>query len=216
VSATIRGYALLWSDRATIDGASERFAPYAFNEPCSARLVVSHDHRPGAFLASTGGTLRVGQDDVGLRFSAQLLDDRDGRRALAAIRYGTLQSCSFGFRSISEREDEDGGVVVEQAVLKEISLTSAPAYALSAAWAADAEDLPPRFEALRKAWHARATAGRPERVERELAAFTRTRTKALAEVAPAAPAPPVRDDDPIRKAVRARLMKSAGRYRAWA
>jgi HK97 family phage prohead protease len=216
--STIAGYALVWADEAQIDGKRERFAPYPFREPLVARLVVSHDHRPGAFLASTGGTLQVSQDDTGLRFSAELdACDPYARRTLAAIRAGVLNGCSFGFRALEQREDEDG-VTVTKAALQEITLTGAAAYQGGAVWPADAEHLPPRLEVLRKAWQACSTAGRPARVERELEAFSRTKAQALILVngVPLEETPPaVRGGDPLRKAVRARLYRSS-RIRAWA
>jgi HK97 family phage prohead protease len=171
--SAIEGFAVLWDDTAAIDGRPERFAPFAFIEPIGARLLVAHDRRPGGMLANTAGSLRVDQDDTGLRFAAELdAGDPYARRALAAIGAGLLIGCSFGFRPFEQDEDEDG-VLIRRARLTEITLCGNGAYQAGGVWAADAERLPPRLEALRAGWHNSTTDRRPGRVLEERAAFRR-------------------------------------------
>jgi HK97 family phage prohead protease len=169
--SVLEGFALLWSDEATVDGRPERFAPYAFREPIAGSLVIAHDGRPGGALAHTGGALKVDQTDVGLRFSAELdLSDPYARRTLVAIRAGALTGCSFGFHPLEQTEDEDG-VLVRRARLAEVTITSNGVYRGGAVWAADAEYLSPRLEALRAQWHNSTTNRRPARIDHERAAF---------------------------------------------
>ena len=109
---------------------------------------------------TSAGTLRLEQDEHGVRFEAELGDDSDGRRAMAAVRAGALRGCSFGFRALSERDDGEDGITVVKARLLEVSLTGSPAYAAGGVWAADADRLPARLEHLREQFRA---ASRPRR-----------------------------------------------------
>jgi HK97 family phage prohead protease len=148
----ICGWVILWDDEALIGGRRERFAPFAFSEPLGARLVVSHDQRPGAVLArSVGGSLTLQQTEVGVRFHAVLDGSTDARRAAAAVRAGALTGTSFEFYSRESRDEEDCRIVV-RARLSEISLTGSPAYPAGACWMSDARELPDRLEVLRDMW----------------------------------------------------------------
>ena len=162
MTAALAGWALLWDDVALIDDRPERFAPFAFAEPMVARLVVSHDLRPGAVLARSSNGLMLEQNDTGLRFTAFLDDSADARQAMAAVRYGGLSSCSFAFRPIEVRDDDDGTTMV-RARLTEISLTGSPAYPAGGVWATDAVCLPPRLEHLRELWQDALTTRPPPR-----------------------------------------------------
>jgi HK97 family phage prohead protease len=146
----ICGWVILWDDEALIGGRRERFAPFAFSEPLSARMVVSHDQRPGAVLARSS-SLVLEQTEIGLKFCARLDGSADARRAAAAVRSGALACCSFEFHS-REVHDEGDGLTVVRARLAEISLTGSPAYAGGGCWMSDASELPDGLEALRDMW----------------------------------------------------------------
>jgi HK97 family phage prohead protease len=206
MSAEIEGYALCWSDTAVIGGRPERFSSYCFREPVSARLLVAHDRRAGGMLASTGGTLQIHQDDVGLAFAAELdAGDPYARRTLAAIGAGSLTGCSFGFRT-PELEDDEDGMLVRRARLTEITLCGNGAYQAGGVWAVDAEQLPPKLEALREAWHARSVANRPARISVERTAFENARRGSVSSQ-PQARAEAEIELTPIQRWARAHLYR---------
>ena len=90
-------------------------------------LLLEHDYDKR--LADTSNTLTLVEDQIGLRFDAEIRD----KDVYDKVRSKQINNCSFGFRPI-EQEFEDVSDVREKRYLKdiellEISLVENPAYA---------------------------------------------------------------------------------------
>lgn len=112
----------------------ETIAPGAFKrdlQGSDVRLLMNHD--PGKLLARTkSGTLKLSEDNVGLRFEAVLPETSLVRDMVEQIRRGDLDSMSFGFKTLDESwgEDENGFPLrtLLRVKLFDISLATFPAY----------------------------------------------------------------------------------------
>ena len=132
---TLTGYAALfnsWSE--DLGGFREQIAPGAFKRSLKSRNDVKllWNHETGEVLGSTrAGTLRLTEDERGLRVEASLPDTQRGRDAKVLIERGDVSGFSFGF-SVAERGDtwnSEGNERTLKAVrLFEVSLTPFPAY----------------------------------------------------------------------------------------
>lgn len=136
-SKTVEGYAVKWEMKSHPlgwDGWREQFKRGAFSESLSERNqfgLWSHDTR--TVLGSTeNGTLRLYEDDIGLRFELDLPDTPNGENAFGAIKRGDVKGVSFGFRAQKQEWDEtdpDNVVrTITKADLFEISPVAFPAY----------------------------------------------------------------------------------------
>ena len=78
--------------------------------------MFAHDRRDGASL----GHAHVTQDRFGAKFVVALDEhDRDARRVICAIRNG-LNSCSFKFRPLASRKDDDLTVIARALLLGDL------------------------------------------------------------------------------------------------
>jgi len=97
------------------------------------KLLWNHDS--GTVLGSTrAGTLRLEEDNVGLRVSADLPDTQAGRDAAYLIKRGDVDSMSFGF-SVPKGGDEwvsENERVLNSVRLFETSIVAFPAYTQTA------------------------------------------------------------------------------------
>lgn len=98
---TFHGYAAVfnsWSE--DLGGFRERIAPGAFARSLGRERNVRMflNHNADVVLASTrAGTLRLSEDDKGLRVEADLPDTTSGRDLATLLRRGDVDSMSFGF-----------------------------------------------------------------------------------------------------------------------
>jgi HK97 family phage prohead protease len=132
---TLTGYAALfnsWSE--DLGGFREQIAPGAFKRSLKARndIKMLWNHETGEVLGSTrSGTLRLTEDERGLRVEASLPDTQRGRDAKILIERGDVSGFSFGF-SVAERGDtwnsEGNERTLKSVRLFEVSLTPFPAY----------------------------------------------------------------------------------------
>jgi len=132
---TLTGYAALfnsWSE--DLGGFREQIAPGAFKRSLKSRNDVKllWNHETGEVLGSTrAGTLRLTEDERGLRVEASLPPTQRGLDAKVLIDRGDVSGFSFGF-SIADRGDTwntDGNERTLKSVrLFEVSLTPFPAY----------------------------------------------------------------------------------------
>lgn len=113
---------------------TERIAPGAFLRSLKSRndIKLLWDHSSGAPLASTrSGTLKLREDEYGLRVMAKLPNTQLGRDTSELIRTGVIDSMSFGF-TIPRGGDEfnaDGTErILREVMLHEVSIVSFPAY----------------------------------------------------------------------------------------
>lgn len=133
---TIGGYAARFLSPSKDIGFIETIQPGAFSAslagPRDVRLLVSHD--PDKLLARRSNkTLRVWEDDKGLRFEGTVPPTTYGRDLLELMKRGTINQMSFGFSvpeggQIIERKDGKLHRTIRAAELFEISVVATPAY----------------------------------------------------------------------------------------
>lgn len=135
---TFEGYAAVFNTDSAPLPFIERIAPGAFTRSLDARndIKLLWNHDTGSVLGSTrAGTLRVWQDERGLRVKGELPNTTAGRDAAELIRRGDVDSMSFGF-SVPQGGDEwsaDGSQRTLKSVrLHEVSIVAFPAYASTA------------------------------------------------------------------------------------
>jgi uncharacterized protein len=132
---TFEGYAAVFnSESEDLGGFREYIAPGAFKRSLQSRNEVKllWNHDAGEPLASVrGGTLKLTEDDRGLKVEARLARTSRGFDVAELIRSKTVDSMSFGFSVI--KDTWEGNVRTLNAVrLFEISLVSFPAYQATA------------------------------------------------------------------------------------
>lgn len=135
---TITGYAVKWEKKSQTMGFwmrfKEQFRQGAFVDSLTAddqRALWSHD--TSQVLGRTkNGTLRLSEDDTGLRFELDLPETTLGRDAYETIKRGDVDGVSFGFKMVKEEWDESDSDNIVRSVLKaqlfEISPVAFPAY----------------------------------------------------------------------------------------
>lgn len=134
---TFTGYAAIFDAPSQPLPFTERIAPGAFKRSLQSRndIKLLWNHDSSIVLGSTrAGTLRLEEDNVGLRVSADLPDTQAGRDAAYLIKRGDVDSMSFGF-SVPKGGDEwvsDNERVLKSVRLFEASVVAFPAYAQTA------------------------------------------------------------------------------------
>jgi HK97 family phage prohead protease len=127
---TFTGYAAVFNSDSVPLPFIERIAPGAFKRSLQSRNEVKMlwNHDSGEPLASVrGGTLKLIEDDRGLKVEATLANTTRGRDVAELIRSKTVDSMSFGFSVI--RDSWSGEVRTLEAVrLFEVSVVSSAAY----------------------------------------------------------------------------------------
>lgn len=130
---TFMGYAAKFNSKSeNLGGFVEVIERGAFKRSLDARndvkLLVNHD--AGRVLASTrSGTMRLTEDEVGLRVEADLPNTTDGRDMAELLRRGDLRNMSFGFNVIKDSWSTDGQERTLHSVrLFETSIVAWPAY----------------------------------------------------------------------------------------
>ena len=124
---TAVGYASVWDKLSqNLGGFVERVAgPGAFRTTLQSQDVRAlFNHEPDHLLGRSGaGTLRMAEDDVGLRYEIDLPDTGLGRDVAELLRRGDLIGSSIGFRVVNGGEtwsETDTGYPLR--TLSEISL----------------------------------------------------------------------------------------------
>jgi HK97 family phage prohead protease len=105
----LSGYAAVFNDPSVPLPFSERIAPGAFRKTLSetpdVRLLINHEGLP---LARTKNeTLTLSEDEVGLRFDAELPDTSEARDLYTLIQRGDVDQMSFAFRVIRQKWNSD-------------------------------------------------------------------------------------------------------------
>ncbi len=135
-SRTLIGYAVKWGKKShRIAGRFvEQFERGAFADTLTngeQRALWSHDN--SKVLGRTkNNTLRLSEDEIGLRFELDLPNNTLGNDALESVQRGDVDGVSFGFKALQqkwENRSADGLIRnVTKADLFEISLIGVPAY----------------------------------------------------------------------------------------
>jgi HK97 family phage prohead protease len=128
------GYAAVFNTETDIAGVfREQIAPGAFRGSLARddiRALV--DHEPGRVLGRTrSGTLRLLEDDTGLRFEIDPPDTQVARDLMALVDRGDVSGCSFGFVARGEAWDHKAEPplrTLTEIELMEISIVTFPAY----------------------------------------------------------------------------------------
>jgi len=129
-SDTLSGYAFKFSETADGFFGKERFDPklkVKFNDRC----FLFRDHNPERLLGKLNKNLEMKTDNVGLHFRVTKLPDTDlAKDTITLVKDEILTGCSVGFKSLSERQDQNIRVFEEIEVF-EISLVPRPYYSSS-------------------------------------------------------------------------------------
>lgn len=135
---TISGYAVKWEKKSQVLGFFRRFREQFIKgafadslEKDDQRFLWSHD--VSKVLGRTkNGTLRLEEDDIGLRFELDLPNTTLGNDTYESIKRGDVDGVSFGFRMLEEEWDENDpdNIVrtINKARLLEVSAVAFPAY----------------------------------------------------------------------------------------
>ncbi|MYL56344.1 HK97 family phage prohead protease [Virgibacillus halodenitrificans] len=135
---TITGYAVKWEKKSHVLGMffkfREKFKKGAFADSLNnddQRYLWSHD--VSKVLGRTkNNTLRLEEDDVGLRFELDLPKTTLGNDTYESIKRGDVDGVSFGFRKEDDEiEEPDNDLpirTVKKAKLLEVSAVAFPAY----------------------------------------------------------------------------------------
>lgn len=128
------GYAAIFNSASEPLPFTEKIAPGAFRNSLRSRndIKILWNHDTGAVLGSTrAGTLKLYEDERGLRVTAQLPNTTLGRDTAELIRRGDVNAMSFGF-SVPKNGDSwnDDGTerTLHQVRLHEVSIVAFPAY----------------------------------------------------------------------------------------
>ncbi len=133
---TVVGYAVKWGLRShkIANRFFEVFQKGAFSEALKSndiRALWSHD--TSKILGRTkNNTLRLQEDDVGLRFELDLPNTTLGNDTFESIQRGDVDGVSFGFRAIEQKWDKRSSNEITRNIIKanllEISPVGFPAY----------------------------------------------------------------------------------------
>jgi len=117
-----------------LGGFVETIAPGTFAktiQEADVRALFNHD--PNLLLGrNRAGTLRLEEDDTGLRYEVDLPDTSVGRDVAKLLERGDISGSSFGFRTIEDDWGEtDSGFplrTLKQVALRDVSPVTYPAY----------------------------------------------------------------------------------------
>lgn len=135
---TLSGYAVKWEMKSQVLGMFMKFREQvkrgAFLESLNSddqRFLWSHD--TSKVLGRTkNNTLRLKEDDVGLRFEIDLPNTTLGKDTYESISRGDVDGVSFGFISqdddVDEPDDDMPMRTIIKAKLMEVSAVAFPAY----------------------------------------------------------------------------------------
>jgi hypothetical protein len=108
-SRVVSGYAAVWDYVADSGwGWRERIRPGAFAESLARNddVIACVEHDPSLVVARrSGGTLKLQEDEKGLRYEFTPADTSIGRDLVENIRAGNIRGSSFGFRVMDEEID---------------------------------------------------------------------------------------------------------------
>lgn len=151
---TLIGYAAMF-DRPSHDlgGFVEYVAPGAFRktlkDKADVRLLVDHE---GAPLARTkSGTMRLSEDERGLRVEADLDPSNPvAAGVISALRRGDMNQMSFAFRTVKDEWSKDRATrTLKEVRLFDVSVVTFPAYEDTIAEVRGIIDTPEESDTLR-------------------------------------------------------------------
>lgn len=129
----IVGYAAVFESTTDIGFFRERIARGAFSAAIArddVRALVNHS-RDRVLGRNKSGTLRLFEDERGLRYEIDAPDTQDARDLLVLMDRGDINQSSFAFVATSETWDETGDKplrTVNEVRLFDVSVVTYPAY----------------------------------------------------------------------------------------
>jgi uncharacterized protein len=135
---TFTGYAAVFNSPSEPLPFTERIAPGAFRRSLRDRsdIKLLWNHDAGEILSSTrSGTLRLYEDDKGLRVEAELANTSRGRDVAELVRTKRVDSMSFGFtvpRGGDEWNEDGSERTLKSVRLFEVSVVGWPAFPATA------------------------------------------------------------------------------------
>lgn len=129
---TFEGYAAIFDSDSEPLPFVETIKRGAFRKSLQARndIKLLWNHDTGQVLGSTrAGTLKLMEDERGLKVTASLPDTNLGRDTAYLLKRGDVSAMSFGFNVIKDSWSQDGNRrTLESVRIHEVSLVSFPAY----------------------------------------------------------------------------------------
>ena len=129
---TFEGYAAVFNSPSEPLPFIETIKPGAFRKSLQGRhrMMLLWNHDSSQPLASTrNGSLRMVEDEIGLKVTATLPNTQLGRDISEMVRTGLIDAMSFGFRVKKDSWSADGAIrTLEEVAIFESSLVSFPAY----------------------------------------------------------------------------------------
>jgi len=127
---TLHGYAAVYDvESGDLGGFRERIAPGAFAGVLDADVRCLLNHDPSSVLArSKSGTLRLSDEQRGLRFEADLPDSPLGENVREAVRRGDIDGASFRFVVGEESWSGEVRTVKTVAELQDVTVATYGAY----------------------------------------------------------------------------------------
>lgn len=127
---TVHGYAAVYNTpSADLGGFSEQIAPGAFADVLGSDVRALLNHDPNEVLGRTkSGTLRLFDEQRGLRFELDLPSSPLGDNVREAVRRGDLDGASFRFVVGDERWDGDVRTITQVAELYDVTVATFGAY----------------------------------------------------------------------------------------
>jgi HK97 family phage prohead protease len=129
---TFEGYAAVFNSPSEPLPFTEVIKPGAFRKSLQGRhrMMLLWNHDASQPLASTrNGSLRMVEDEIGLKVTATLPNTQLGRDISEMVRTNLIDAMSFGFRVKRDSWSADGSVrTLEEVAIFESSLVSFPAY----------------------------------------------------------------------------------------
>lgn len=130
----IRGYAAKFEKLSQdLGGFKEKIQRGAFEKSVRGNNVRAlWNHNTDLVLGSTkNNSLKLWEDEKGLRFELELPDTAWGRDAYTSIERGDVEGVSFGFNVVADEWEEEKKSLIRtltDVILHEISPTAFPAY----------------------------------------------------------------------------------------
>lgn len=134
--ASYKSYAAVFNSLSEdLGGWREQIAPGAFKrslqDGADVRALSEHDPQKGILGRTKANTLRLAEDNFGLRFEIDLPNTSLGNDVATSIARGDLDGMSFGFHA-RDTDWADGaqGIVrtLKDVELLEVTITALPAY----------------------------------------------------------------------------------------
>lgn len=144
---TISGYAAVFNSPTRLwEDLDEVIAPGAFSRAVSSsdvRCLFNHDWS-NVLGRTKSGTLRLSEDERGLKFEVDLPDTTVARDLIKSMERGDINQCSFGFIPTEETWDYNSTPMLRtiyEVELYEVSIVPLPAYEDTEAALRSKEDL---------------------------------------------------------------------------